>query len=64
MICYCMITNYRKWQVHMRVLQRGLGRDAGKEVFVRGDALNTGREMKVKNIPVWTIEVYGEKCER
>ena len=48
----------------MRVLQRGLGRDAGKEVFVRGDALNTGREMKVKNIPVWTIEVYHEKCER
>ena len=35
MICYCMITNYRKWQVHMRVLQRGLGRDTGKEVCRR-----------------------------
>ena len=47
----------------MRVLQRGLGRDTRKEVFVGGDALNTGREMKVKNIPVWTIEVFGEKCK-
>ena len=48
----------------MRVLQRGLGRDTGKEVFVGGDALNIGREMKVKNILVCTIEVYREKCER
>ena len=34
--------------MHTRVPQRGLGRDAGKEIFVRGDALSTGQEVKVK----------------
>ena len=43
---------------------RKLGRFAGKEIFVRGDALSIGLKMKVTNIPVWTTEVYGEKCYR
>lgn len=35
-----------------------------EENLLRGDTLSTSLEMNVKNIPVWTMEVYGEKCER
>lgn len=49
---------------HRTKVLSGLEGDAGKKNFIRGDTLCTGLEMTVKNTPVWTTEVYSEKCER